>query len=438
MNKKRVSSQLSPIEIFKDILIVLLLCSACFLLWEAQLLVGILSPLSTDETALSTEVQVYQIQAEAARPVRMAAILATDTLYGVQYDDDGVDALFQQSSNLLREALGSLDEPLTITEVQWQEMLSSAPGLYFEMLGNVPLSVLSGWLSGVEDDSLDVAPSRLLLTTLEGTVALCYQLADGSFFCATTQVVDAERLQAVVDQHTSNGAKFAYQMESDYDNIDPYTLLSNTAISPTVYLSENPISTTDSREDLLAILGLDDHLSSTYATTDGLGIVIRSDGDTLRIYGSGIVTYESEVGLSSYAVTSSSATPTIFDVVESCRSLATTAIIPFCGDARIHLLSVEEGENGWTVTFGYSLDGSPIQFSDGTEAAQFVVEGNEILSFTLRLRQYTATDETSTPLPQLQAAAAMAPLCYHGQRLVLSYYDGGASPIYADWSGGNG
>lgn len=433
MDKKRVSSQLSPIEIFKDILIVLLLCSACFLLWEAQLLVGILSPLSPDDTALPTEVQVYQIQAEAARPVRMAAILATDTLYGIQYDDDGVDALFQQSSNLLREALGSLDDPLAITESQWQEMLSSAPGLYFEMLGEVPLSVLSGWLSGVEDVSLDAAPSRLLLTTLGDTVALCYQIGDDSFFCATTQVVDVDRLQAVVEQYTSNGSKFAYQMGEDYSTIDPYTLLSNTTITPTVYLSENPISTTDSREALLSFLGLDDQLSSTYATTDGLGIVIRNDGDTLRIYGSGIVTYESEVGLSSYPATSS-ATPTIFDVVESCRSLATTAIIPFCGDARIHLLSVEEGENRWTVTFGYSLDGTSIQFPDGTEAAQFVVEGNEILSFTLRLRQYTATDATSTPLPQLQAAAAMEPLGYSGRMLVLSYYDGGTSPIYADWS----
>ncbi len=436
MNKKRTSNQLSPIELLKDIVIVLLLCSAVFLLWEAQLLVGLITPLTTEVSNQPTEVQVYQIQAEAARPIRMAAITGDDILYGIQYDDQLVDALFQESSTLLREALGSLDAPTAITESQWQTLLSTAPGLYFDMLGDVPLSVLSGWLSGQENETLTAIPRRLLLTTMNDTVALCYQVGEDSFYCSTTQVVDVDRLWAVVEQCASNDARFAFQMES-YSMLDPYTLLSNTNPTPHSYMAENPIFTAESRDEFLAMLGIDTQLGSTYTTTDGLGIVLRNDSETLRIYGSGIVTYETSQGLSSYPVTSSYSQPTVFDVVESCRSVATNAIIPFCGDARLHLLSVTEEDGQWTVTFAYSLNGIIVQFSDGSEAAQFVVENDEITEFTLRLRNYIQTEELSTPLPQFQAASAMTSLGYQGQELILSYYDSGANRIFADWAASN-
>ncbi len=434
MNKKRHSDQTTPIELAKDVLIVLLLCSALFLLWEAQLLVGLQNPLAQTETTLLEQEQVYQIQAEAARPIRMAAISGeSGELYGIQYDDDAVDILFQLSSNILRETLGSLDEPTPLSEQQWQDMLQSAPGLYLDLAGNVPLSILSGWLSGQEDAELTAVPRRLLLTTTqEGLVALCYQDESGGFYCSTTQVVDRVRLSAVADQFSQNGAQFAFQIDG-FDAIDPYTLISASTPEQMAYYVTNPISTDESRAELLSLLGLDVYGSSVYTSTDGLGIVLRHDTDTLRIYGSGIVTYQGEEGLSLYPVAAASQQPTQFDIVESCRSLATSVLVPFCGDARLHLLSIVEENSRWIVNFCYTLNGSPVQFPDGGEAAQFIVEEGEILEFTLRLRNYIPSNELQPLLPESQAIAAVSALGYQGQELILSYYDSGVSLLYPDW-----
>ncbi len=222
MEDRRKSNQLTPVELAKDVLIVLLLCSACFLLWESQLLTGIIDPLVQTEDVLLAVTQTYQVQAEAARPIRMAAIVGdSGELYGLQYNEEAVDDLFQLSSNLLRETLGSLDAPVAITQEQWQTMLSTAPGLYFDMAGDVPLSVLSGWLSGQEVSDLTAVPRRILLTTTEeGLVALCYQTQEDEFFYCTTQVVDYSRLVSVVSQFSANGAQFAFRIP-EYDSIDP-------------------------------------------------------------------------------------------------------------------------------------------------------------------------------------------------------------------------
>ncbi len=431
---KRRSNQTTPIEIFKDILIVLLLCSAIFLLWEAQLLAGLVSPLGQTEDVLLAGTQTYQVQAEAARPIRMAAILEdSNQMYGVQYNDEGVDALFQLSSTILRETLGSLDDPIALSEQEWREMLTTAPGLYFDMAGDVPLSVLAGWLSGQEVSDLTAVPRRMLLTTTDqGLVALCYQ-TDQGFYCATTQVVDSSRLSAVVAQCVPNGTQFAFLIEG-YQILDPYTLLSVRTPSAVLYHTANPISTDESRSQLISLLEFDSYGSSTYTSTDGLGIVIRSDTDTLRIYGSGIVTYQGEAGHSLYPISPLSSQPTAFDVVESCRTLVANALTPFCGDARIQLLSVEERENGgWTVNFCYTLNGSAVLFSDGSECAQFIVENGEILEFTLRLRNYTATTEEVTLLPEILAAAALEGLGYENQELTIAYTDSGATYATPDW-----
>ncbi len=170
-----------------------------------------------------------------------------------------------------------------------------------------------------------------------------------------------------------------------------------------------------------------------YTSTDGLGIVLRNDTSTLRINGNGIVTYQGEEGSSLYPIDTASTQPTVFDVVESCRSLASTVLSPFCGDARIQFLSILEEDDQWIVNFCYTLNGAPVQFSDGSDAAQFIVEGGEILEFTLRPRNYTLSADTVTLLPETLAAAAMDALDYDGQELILSYYDSGIALTYPDW-----
>lgn len=80
--------------------------------------------------------------------------------YGVQYDQGAADALFQQVAGLLADGLSSAGQPERVNRYQWEEALTSCPGVYFDFQGDIPLQVLVGWLSG-EESALDAHVRRL-------------------------------------------------------------------------------------------------------------------------------------------------------------------------------------------------------------------------------------------------------------------------------------
>ena len=131
-------------------MILLLSCSAIYLVTRTQSV--ILGSSSGGDLYPTAEGQ--QTPAEdggtTARPLRMAAAIQRGgevVHYGVQYNQEGTDALFQQAYSLLLEALSSAGQPQMVDEEAWQQALSTAPGIYFDWQGEVPLTVLSQWLS---------------------------------------------------------------------------------------------------------------------------------------------------------------------------------------------------------------------------------------------------------------------------------------------------
>ena len=140
-NKKR------RIERLKSALIVLLSGSAVFLLMRTQAAI-----VSTEDSGTA-----YQAEAEnsastespgaTARPLRMAAAIQRGgevVRYGVQYDQESTDSLYQQSYSLLVEALSSASQPYAVSETEFRQALSTAPGLYFDWQGEIPVAVLNG------------------------------------------------------------------------------------------------------------------------------------------------------------------------------------------------------------------------------------------------------------------------------------------------------
>ena len=114
-NKKR------RIERLKSALIVLLSGSAVFLLMRTQAAI-----VSTEDSGTA-----YQAEAEdsastespgaTARPLRMAAAIQRGgevVRYGVQYDQESTDSLYQQSYSLLVQALSSASHPYAASETQ--------------------------------------------------------------------------------------------------------------------------------------------------------------------------------------------------------------------------------------------------------------------------------------------------------------------------------
>ena len=418
-----MSRKQRAIELMKDILIVALACSAIWMAARIQLW-GLEKE---EKVPLSAGKTQSEGRAEAARPLRMTANLPGGAeRYGVLYDAAACDALFQQVAGLFVEALSSAREPEKITPRQWRAALAAAPGIFLDFQGEMPLGVLSVWLSGGET-ALDVQVRRLGLAPWQEGAALFYQSGEEYFRCAAP-VVNLLHMEEAVASLTGNGAFYAFESEL-YPALDPDTLLPGETPAPAVFAVSNPVSGGQSAlEKLAGELGFPVNANGIYYAGEW---VARSGSDTLRLSDRGSLVYlsggESEgfpvAGLGGSART---------DAAEACRQLAAAVLGPRCGQARLYLMGVESSGEGWEVTFGYSLEGIPVRLEGA--AARFLVQNGRITQFTLQARCYTAAGESSVLLPARQAAAAQEAMGLAGEELLLVYSDSGGDTVSAGWA----
>ena len=67
------------------------------------------------------------------------------------------------------------------------------------------------------------------------------------------------------------------------------------------------------------------------------------------------------------------------------------------------------------------------------QCARFLIRSGAVTEYTMCLRTYTATGETTSILPERQAAAALAALDAQGRELTLCYEDNGGDTVRAGW-----
>ena len=364
----------------------------------------------------------------AILPMRMAVTLRDDELqrYGVQYQRAESQLLFQQIYSLLLESLSSAGAPKTVGEKTWQNAIATAPGVYLDWQTEMPFSVLLSWFS-VDNANLTGYVRRLILTEEGETVMLYWEGEDGYRMSEVT-LVSRERLVEAASGLKDNGARFAFEL-AQLELLDPYTMVLGQTPVPKIYNVSNPISVAAAMDAMLERLEFPEQTSASY---DGAGaLVIRNEGDTLRVAADGTVTYEaSDGGSGRYGSMGRDAA----SVVESCRSLAQQLLGGLQGEANLCLQSVEEEKQGsWTVRLDYTLNGVRVQTNQGC-AAEFVVEDGTVARFRLLVRGYQDSGSTSVMLPERQAMAAMAARGHGGEELLLVYLDTGgqtASPCWA-------
>lgn len=418
------------VERVKSLLIVLLSCSAVYLAVRTQMPIALsgLLPAGTTQSGSQT---TQENRTQAAQPMRMAVTLrgGEESLrYGVQYDQEAQDALFQQVYSLLVEALSSADAPENVTEKAWQEALNTAPGVYFDWQDQLSFPVLTGWLS-VDNEQLTGQVRRLMLTAQEGQAVIYYCGQDEVYYRAVCGMVDVSRLSEAIAGIKENGARFAFEVE-EYSALAPYTLLLGENITPKVYQASNPLEQESVQEEVRQVLDFSTDSSVSYVTSDEQ--VIRNGNDTLRVAADGTLTYTAaDDGSSRYPVAGSG----VYWAVERCRQLMADALGDWCGQARVYLRSVEEiGTESWQIEFGYLLNGVPVRLGEEGYAARFQVADGRVSSYTLCLRSYTDSGTTSVVLPQRQAMAAMEAKGHQGEELQLVYLDTGAQQVSASWA----
>lgn len=422
-------------EGIKSALILLLACSAVFLASRTSLRGPLADLLAPGQGSGSGNAYLMPTQGlEMARPVRMAAVIPGEghTLrYGAQYDLGASDALFQQGANLLVEALSSAGQPRQISREDWQRALTAAPGLYFDFLGNLPLEMLSNWMS-VPDCILTGTVRQMALTVEEGQVLLCYQDTDTEeFYACTAGVVNPDHLVQAVSGLTDNGAFFAFESEQ-YAILAPDTLLLRDTPQPGVYESVNPLNS--GREGLTQIL--DDLYfpqESTAFYSAGDEQVARNGGESVRLSRRGVAEYGCDSAQDSRYVIGDGDSATLSEIGDYCRFLAQRTLGQYCGQARLYLSTVQQEGDGLRLNFEYCLEGARVSLEGGA-AASFLVQDSRVVQFALRFRSYTQAQQSGLLLPERQALAVLEALDGDEAQLQLIYTDQGGETVSAQWA----
>lgn len=427
-------------EAGKTGLIVLLICSAVYLLGRTQFygnfgasgwwdaIVAMLpgthtgAPDTPDQTGGEDAVPT-------PRPVRVAAIgTAGEGRWGMQYSAES-DAFFEAAGGLLAEALLSADAPGTVSERTFRRALAG-PGLYFDFLGEIPLRSLCLWLSRAENAALDqCAVRRIYLAQSDSGGATLFYINEGDglyYACNLTSDLSA-RLTEAASARPPNGALFAFEAGAAYARVAPYVLLLPEAPSPQIYNTWVPLSQSAAEAlsgpagQLLRALGFNPQLVSVYAVPGE--VAIRDGLDMLRISSAGVVTYQaSEGGTSRYPA----AAP-----LETAWNIAEAALGTLGGSARLYLVDMRSEPEGTIVRFGYCLDGAEVTLPDRLQAAEFIISEGMISEFTLVLRTYEPASSAAVLLPELQAAAVMEAGGMEGE-LLLRYEEqqGQCAPVW--------
>lgn len=365
---------------------------------------------------------------EFPAPVR---VVLTDS-YG-RYGSLGLTTNSDGFSTLgLREALGSVQDLESATLDSFQAALSG-PSIYFDFLNALPLPVL-GELIGVEDVALPGSARYLLLSAGTDGVVRLY-LWDGSdnirLGLVPSASLSVESLTETVSQSGFAGVSFAYDdVAADplYGELFPLSLLPTELPELPVLSASTPLTDTDW---LLSSFGFNVNTRERYMEPDGTEVVTEVETDrSLHIQTDGDVVYRG--GLDSpLAITAQGEIPTEVEASLGAAILLQQLTEGRTGSGTLYLTALTQSGETTQLQFGYHIDGVPIRFSDGGCAAEVTLSGTSVTSVTLRLRQYSASNETSLLLPLRQTLAIAA--AHPGTELSVGYADSGADTVTANW-----
>ncbi|MCC8123515.1 MAG: hypothetical protein LIO58_08235 [Oscillospiraceae bacterium] len=372
--------------------------------------------------------------AAAVCPVAIAVNTA-EGRYGARYDTEARSSFFTRFRELLQGAFSTVQSETEITEEAWRAALERQ-GVYTQLLEAIPLDALSIWLEA-EDDGvfLQGETRRFVLARDETKDTVClYYCNDmnGLYYAYETGLSYSGHMENLLAAYTPNGASFVYEFGADaeYSALNPYVLLTPETVMPHIYSSSIPLNLEDEDQirQLQRALQFQPQVSAEYTVQNG--IVVRDGADALRFGADGMVTFTSGEEETRYPLEGNG----YADLVEHTYALAQKTVGVQGGAAALYLIGVEERVPGqYEVRYGYVIDGVPVYFADGGDAARFSIQDGRIISYTLRFRAYEDTGETTVVMREEQAAAAMRALNQEGKELVLSYDDSSTGTTNAGW-----
>lgn len=408
-------------ELCKNIAIVFLSCSAVFLASRVEALTKFTHYLLEEDTvALVDESAVLLDTTSALVPWSMVAVNGETQVSASQ-----TGTAFSLASQILKEALGNLGTAYSVEEAVYFSALETGPSLYFQWLGEIPVALWEEWSGELVNLPGETAMEGILLSGTGEGISFFYE-AGGFYYECPVNVLEASRLETVVAQIEGVSRRFAFQ--AGMDGLWPLTLLCGEGDWPLSYLVSN--SYDEGHKALLEVLGFQALNNSQYSTHDGMAI--RSGTDTLRLSYDGLISYQREEQ-SRYFLSHGGVEISLLEQVEGCRNFATGMMQTMETVADLTLSLVEEREETLVIGFSACLGGIPLSYGEGTTVVEFVVEGDEIVEFTLQYRHYKATEQRVPVLPGEIALVIHENLGLAGEDLFLSYFDLGEELLVATW-----
>ena len=420
------------VEWTKTALIALLSVSALFLAWRT----GIFNDFFTSLPFVGSVAELIggaggaaesagATIKEAARPLSIVITDDEGQRYGARFDTDERYAVYERTSSILGEALGSATGPVRINEDEWRTALSG-PGLFYEYAAPVRLSVLEAWFSGARRQ--DTAHNAILLRRVfvafgEGKSRLYYQEhGSGLFFEADTASAagKAQELQSF----SANGAVFAFETGAAIAENAPYMLIMPGRDHPDVKATAAG-SAGELLDIALSSLGRSDEASTRYRTADDV-LVCFGTQFNIRVFSDGRILYrrtnEPAADGAAQALSES-------EMIEIARGIAADSAGAACGAAEVMFESIEAGETDgyFTVTFGYYIAGGRIYLKEDRPAARVTFESWEVTGTEVIFRHFSFTGGLTGLLRQDQALAAA------GGEFMLCYADTGAEILHPFW-----
>lgn len=325
---------------------------------------------------------------------------------------------------LLREVLGSTG---TFAVCQQQDFLHALEdtSVYFDFLAPMPLSILAD-MAGT--DAPDSPTARRLVISGSGDEVSLFLWDGSTSYLRCSTAVSLKNLEQIVSSYELGNGAFAMDLSST----DPHAA----ALEPcSLFFYETPeipsLSVQTPEYDktvLLTGLGFNPNTKNSY--TDNGTEVISEEGRSLRLRADGTVTYQSG-GDSTLTISAVEDVPTLQESAAGAGSILRQLLVPAAGSELLCLTGIRRSGSTTVLTFGYQVNGIPVFFADGGDAATVTLNGAAVASLSLRIRRYTPLDSNSLllPLPQALSIASR----FSGGELSIGYADHGGTAVDAQW-----
>ena len=415
-------------EAVKTALIVLLAASAVLLGWRTRLFDDIfrMIPFFGNVADLmwggtGTQDAGGLILKEAARPLCIVITNDECERYGVRYETETRNSVYDRASSIMSEALGSASQPREIGEEEWRGALLGA-GVFFSYASPVKLSVLDGWLgtkTSVFPD--DVSVRNVFVAFGKDRSRIFFQDHESGRFYGAETASSAGKAQEL-GIYNPNGAMFAFEANIETSAVAPYIIILTGDEHPDAHAGPS-----GTKEELLGVavaaLG---HEDETYT--------VLSDGDgALRCVGTQFNVRADDKGYVFYRRTDSlppaeeRLTLSEGEMIEQARVIAENTIGALGGNAEVFFESSGYDVGYFSVYFGYYLAGGRVYLSNDANAAKVNFLSGVVRDIELNFRSFTFDGAFTRLLPERQAYAAA------GGEFELCYSDTGAETIQPFW-----